>query len=119
MSKRTPKLYLNDMLDALRRIEQYTRGVSFDQFRADSKTMDAVVRNLEVLGEAARQIPRDFAAEHPKVPWAKMVGLRNKVIHEYFGVDAEILWQTIQDDLPPLRAQIEDLSDPPTPDAKS
>jgi uncharacterized protein with HEPN domain len=114
MSKRTLKLYLDDILAALQKIEEYTRGCSFEQFRSDSKTVDAVVRNLEVIGEAARQIPRRFAAEHPEVPWAKMVSLRNTVLHESFGVDVEILWQTIREDLPPLKAQVEKLSQPPT-----
>ncbi len=68
MSKRTPKLYLDDILTALGKIEQYTQGIAFEQFRADSKTVDAVVRNLEVIGEAARQLPKDFAADHPEIP---------------------------------------------------
>lgn len=110
MSRRTPRVYLNDILSALQRVEQYTDGLSFEQFRSDSKTVDAVVRNLEVIGEAARQMPKDTVAEHPGIPWAKMVGLRNKVLHEYFGVDIEILWQTIREDLPSLKAQVEKLS---------
>jgi uncharacterized protein with HEPN domain len=114
MSKRTPHLSRDDILTALRKIEQYTRGYSFEQFRTDSKAVDAVVRNPEVIGEAARQIPRRFVAEHPEIPWAKMVSLRSTVLHESFGVDVEILWQTICEDFPPLRAQVEKLSQPPT-----
>lgn len=111
MSRRTPKLHLEDILTAIRKVETYTRGFSFEQFQTDTKTIDAVIRNLEVLGEAARQMSRNFAVDHPEIPWEKMIGMRNKVLHEYFGVDVEILWQTIQEDLPPLREQMEKLSE--------
>jgi len=101
------------ILTTLEKIAQYTQGFSFEQFRAGSKTVDAVVRNLEVIGEAARQVPKDFAAEYPEIPWAKMVGLRNKILHEYFGVDVEILWQTIREDFPPLKTQVKKASESP------
>jgi uncharacterized protein with HEPN domain len=69
-----------------------------------------VVRNLEVLGEAARQIPDEFAAGHPDVPWRKITGLRNRIVHDYFGLDLEIIWQIVRNDLPSLRATLEKIS---------
>ena len=69
-----------------------------------------MVRNLEVLGEAARQIPEDFAARHADVPWSKITGLRNRIVHDYFGLDLDIIWQIIRHDLPPLKAQLQKLA---------
>lgn len=98
---------LRDIIDAIRKIERYTRGMSRAAFAADDRTIDAVVRNLIVLGEASRHIPPAVETRHTEVPWEKMRGIRNVVVHEYFGVDAEILWQTARDDLPPLLPLLE------------
>lgn len=106
MSERGAKLYLADIENALAKIEQYTQGFSFEQFAANQLVIDAVVRNFEIVGEAVRNIPSEVTAAHPDIPWEKMIGMRNKVIHEYFGVDEEILWKTIQEDLPVFRGQI-------------
>lgn len=97
---------LRDIFDAVQKIERYTRGMTREAFAADDRTIDAVVRNLIVLGEASRHIPPAVETRHPGVPWDKMRGIRN-VVHEYFGVDAEILWQTARDDLPPLLPLLE------------
>ncbi|MBI2019669.1 DUF86 domain-containing protein [Candidatus Daviesbacteria bacterium] len=107
MSKREPLLYLQDILTSLSRIEDYTKSLSFDDLKSDWKTIDAVIRNLEILGEAARNIPEEIIDKYPDVPWGYMVSMRNKVLHEYFGVDQEILWKTIKEDLPVLKLQIE------------
>ena len=109
MPKRDPELLVEDMLDALRKIDSYTAGMDHSAFLQDEKTVDAVVRNLEVLGEAARQIPDAFAARHTQVPWRKITGLRNRIVHDYFGLDLEIIWQIVQNDLPALRAMLEKL----------
>lgn len=106
---RNVNLYLEDMLAAMRKIFKYVKGQTFDSFGKDAKTIDAVVRNLEIIGEAANNIPIEFKKQNREIPWAQIVGMRNKVIHEYFGVDLEILWQTIQADLPELESQIERL----------
>jgi uncharacterized protein with HEPN domain len=98
---------LRDIIDAIQKIERYTRGMTRAAFAADDRTIDAVVRNLIVLGEASRHIPPAVETRHPEVPWEKMRGIRNVVVHEYFGVDAEILWQTARDDLPPLLPLLE------------
>lgn len=109
MSKREPKLYLQDIITSITSIEDYVKGLSFEEFSHDKKTVDAVVRNLEIIGEAARNVPKDVRDKYPDIPWERMVSMRNKVLHEYFGVDIEILWQTINEDLLPLEEQIKDL----------
>ncbi len=107
MSKRQPILYLQDILNSLEKIEHYIQNSSFEQFQRDEKTIDAVVRNLEIIGEAARNIPSEFRDQHSAIPWEKMVSMRNKVLHEYFGVDEEILWKTVTEDLLTLKTQIQ------------
>jgi hypothetical protein len=99
-------LYLQDIVDSIEKIEQYTSNLFFDAFAKDRKTMDAVVRNLEIIGEAAKNIPENTKTQHPNIPWQEMIGMRNKVIHEYFGISAEILWETIKNDIPLLKASI-------------
>ena len=109
MPVRDWKARLQDITEAIAKIDRYTRGMPADAFRADEKTVDAVVRNLVVIGEASRHIPEDVEQHHPEIPWDKMRGIRNVVVHEYFGVDAEILWETARHDLPPLRPLLERL----------
>ena len=109
MSKREPLLYLQDILTSLSRIEDYTKSLSFEGLKDDWKTIDAVVRNLEILGEAARNIPEEIIDKYPDVPWGYMVSMRNKVLHEYFGVDLDILWKTVKEDLPLLKQQVEEI----------
>ena len=82
------------------------RGLSREAFMADDKTVDAVVRNLEIIGEAARQVPDEFAAAHSAVPWRRIAGLRNRIVHDYFGLDLDIIWEVIQTDLPQLKSQL-------------
>jgi uncharacterized protein with HEPN domain len=110
MPKRDPDLLVQDMLQAMRKIEIYVAGLDHTRFLRDEKTADAVVRNLEVIGEAARQLPDDFILRNPKVPWHQIAGLRNRIVHDYFGLDLEIIWQIIQHDLPPLIAQLQKLA---------
>ena len=111
MSKRDPKLYLTDILSSIEKIASYIKAISFEKFEEDEKTLDAVVRNLEIIGEAAKYISQDedFIDKNPHIPWREMVSMRNKVLHEYFGVDIDILWKTVTEDLPKLKAQIKNL----------
>jgi uncharacterized protein with HEPN domain len=98
--------YIDHMLNAIDRIRRYTQGMSDSAFLADDLVQDAVIRNLEIVGEAARNIERDhaaFAAAHPAVPWEEMYLMRNRVAHGYFSVDLGIVWQTLQRDLPDLQ----------------
>jgi uncharacterized protein with HEPN domain len=87
-------------------IEGYTRGVNRDAFVADDKTIDAVVRNLEIIGEAAHRMPAECVTMYPGVPWQQIAGLRNRIVHEYFGLDLEIVWQIVERDLPQLKARL-------------
>lgn len=110
MSKRAATLYLQDILTSIKKIEEYSQDLSFKEFSKDEKTIDSVVRNLEIVGEAARNIPKEISQKNPDVPWEKMVSMRNKVLHEYFGVDEDILWKTITEDLPKLKKQLQSLA---------
>lgn len=106
--------YLQHVVQAIDRIERYTAGLDAAAFAADTKTQDAVVRNIEVIGEAARNVQRhhaNFAAAQAHVPWAVMVGMRNRVSHGYFALDWGLIWATVQQDLPPLRTQVRALWD--------
>ena len=112
MSPATPPRlpdYLQHIALAIQRIQRYVAGLSASAFAADDKTQDAVLRNIEVIGEAARNVQRhhaDFAAAQAQVPWSVMVGMRNRVSPGYFAVDWDLIWATIQQDLPALYAQI-------------
>ena len=106
MSKRGIELYLKDIKGSIRKIEKYTRGVNFDKFSKDEQMIDAVVRNLSIIGEAVRNIPKEIKVKNPNVAWNEIKGMRNKVIHEYFGIDEEILWKTVQEDIPVFKKQI-------------
>ena len=106
MPPRDWRLRVEDILDAAGRIDEYIVGLDFARFQADRKTVDAVLRNLEVIGEAAGHLSRAQAEIPCDIPWADVAGMRNILIHEYFGVDLGIVWQTIAADLPPLRAKL-------------
>ncbi len=94
--KRASKLYLKDILDSIKSIQEYTNGLTFERFRIKRMVIDAVVRNFEIIGEAARSISEDVKSTHQEIPWKEMSGMRNKIIHEYFGIDLDIVWKTIQ-----------------------
>jgi len=103
MSNRPIDLLLSDILESIDRVSQYIEGLSYDAFSNDQKSIDAVVRNLEIIGEAANRLPDEFKEKHPEVEWHKVIGLRNRIIHDYFGIDLKIIWQIIHADLPALR----------------
>lgn len=105
--KRKWKFRLRHVIEAIQRIEQYTGGISFEQFSIDTKTFDAVVRNLTVIGEAARHVPDEVESAFPDMPWSEMRALRNILTHEYDRIDVRIIWDTIRDDLPPLVPMLE------------
>ena len=100
------KIYLEDILKAIDKIQNYTQNISFEKFSEDEKTLDAVVRNLEILGEAIKNVPEEIRKKHPDIEWKKISGLRDILIHEYFGVDKDIIWDVIQHKLPLLQKQI-------------
>ncbi|MGK5089222.1 DUF86 domain-containing protein [Bdellovibrionota bacterium FG-2] len=102
MQHRDWKLRIEDMLEAISHIHQYTQGFTLEAFCADQKTIDAVVRNFEILGEAAKNVPDDVQNIFFDIPWSKIRGLRNMLAHEYFGINTDIMWKTITTDLAPL-----------------
>jgi len=99
-------VYLRHMLDAISKIEEYTAGMDEPAFLSDDKTKDSVVRQLEVVGMAANQVSRPFQTAHSSLPWREIVGMRNKVAHDYLGVDFRQVWKTVKHDLPPLKAAL-------------
>jgi uncharacterized protein with HEPN domain len=100
MPKRNAQLLLQDISEAGAKILQYTNGFTFDTFLKDERTIDAVIRNFEIIGEASKRLSEEMKAQHPQVEWREMMNFRNLLIHEYFGVNYEIVWSVIQDYLP-------------------
>lgn len=100
------RLYLDDILIAGEKVVRYTKGLSFNDFVADDKTFDAVVRNLQIIGEASAKVPTEVRSRYPDVPWAEIVGFRNIVVHYYFGVDEAIIWHIVEAQLIPLVEQV-------------
>ena len=103
------KVYLQDILEAIRKIQNFTKGISKNSFLSDEKTFDAVIRNLEIIGEAIKNIPDHVRNNHHKIEWRKIAGLRDVLIHEYFGIDEDIVWEIIEDKLPHLKRQIQEI----------
>lgn len=100
-------VYLHDILDAIQKIEQFMVDVKdFDAFLNDDKTAFAVIRGLEIIGEAAKSIPRNITKKYSGVPWKEIAGMRDKLIHQYFGVNLELIWKTLQEDLAPLKETV-------------
>lgn len=101
--KRSATIYLNDILTYMKRAEDYVQGMTLEAFSSDLRTSDAVIRCIEVIGEATKQIPEDIRAQHPSIPWRAMAGMRDKIIHSYFAVDFEAIWLVVNEDIPELR----------------
>jgi len=106
MSKRSPQLLIEDILDAAGKIKEYTKEHSFESFKNDSKTIDAVIRNFEIIGEAANRIPVDFKETHESIEWYRIIGFRNRIVHDYMGVDISIVWNISESFLPKLTADL-------------
>jgi uncharacterized protein with HEPN domain len=111
MSKRQPKLLLEDILESAEKIITYTEPLTYDEFIADSKTIDAVIRNFEIIGEAANRLPDELKDNNSEVDWHKLRGLRNRIVHGYFGINYKIIWSIIQEYLPELISRIQKLID--------
>ena len=110
MPRRSVELLIQDMLERIGRIQRFVAGLGREAFLADPMVIDSVVRNLEVIGEAANRVPRDFQDSHPDIPWRRIVGLRHRVVHEYFDVDLELVWEIAQSEIPVLQEQLRRLA---------
>jgi uncharacterized protein with HEPN domain len=104
--KRDYSLYIKDILDCLERVEEFVGDMNFDEFLVDDKTSSAVVRKLEIIGEATKNIPKSITQEYEEIPWKEMARMRDKIIHFYFGGDYEIVWNVIRERLPQIKPTI-------------
>ncbi|MCX5718542.1 MAG: DUF86 domain-containing protein [Nitrospirae bacterium] len=106
---RNISLYLQDILDAMLAVERFVEGMSFDEFKTDDKTSSAVIRKFEIIGEAAKQVPEEIRNKYPLIPWKEMAGMRDRLIHFYFGIKYELVWHTIKDVIPQVKPAIQDI----------
>ena len=110
MSERDWRLFLLDIRESASRVRDYVGSMSREEFLSDSRTVDAVIRNLAIIGEAAKKVPADIRRQYPDVEWKKMAGLRDIVIHDYFGIDEDIIWDVVSVKMPELLQQMETLA---------
>ena len=116
MPLRDWRMRIKDILDAVDTVQEYTEGMKYEAFVAHRKTVDAVIRNFIVIGEAATHVPEEVVVAHPEIPWKDMRDMRNFVVHEYFGISDKIIWDTVQNNLPPLMNLLKPLLEPQVPD---
>ena len=111
MSSRSDQAYLKDILEACQRACAYTADMTFEQFLTDTKTQDAVIRNVEIIGEAIKQLTDAVTERHTDIPWSQAARMRDRLIHHYFGINLDVVWSVIREDLPVLRQQIQEIVD--------
>jgi uncharacterized protein with HEPN domain len=104
--KQNDTVYLSHILDAITQIETYTAGLSYDQFLQTRLVQDGVIRQLEIIGEASRNLSDDFRDQYPELPWSQIISLRNRLIHAYFEVNLGIIWEIAQNNIPPLKQKV-------------
>ncbi len=111
MTKRDYKVYIRDILENMNVAEDFLRAVTFDKLSQNQKTAYAVIRCLEIIGEAAKYVPGAVRKKYPEIPWKRMAGMRDKVIHEYFGVVLEVVWKTVKEEIPEIKPAIKKILD--------
>jgi len=107
--RKDDSVYLRHVLDAICRIEEYTRGITHENFLRSHLRQDAVIRQIEVIGEAVKKLSPELKGRHPEIPWKDVAGMRDKLIHDYFGVDLDAVWDTVKKDIPPLKDEIREV----------
>ncbi|MFO7846471.1 MAG: DUF86 domain-containing protein [Balneolaceae bacterium] len=109
MSKRKPDVYLQDILESIEHIQKFLDGVSEDEFYENVEKQDAVLRRLEIIGEAVKHLPEEIREDHPDIPWRQIAGMRDIIIHEYFGVTLEMIWIVATEDILDLKTKVEEI----------
>jgi len=109
MSERADKDFLSDIQEAICRIMEYSAGMTYQAFLEDTKTQDAIIRNLEIIGEAVKNLSKELQEGHADIPWKSMAGVRDRLIHHYFGVSLDIVWQIVTNELPEVASQLEEV----------
>lgn len=109
MSKRKPDVYLQDILESIEHIQKFLNGVSEDEFYENVEKQDAVLRRLEIIGEAVKHLPEEIREDHPDIPWRQIAGMRDIIIHEYFGVTLEMIWIVATEDILDLKTKVEEI----------
>ena len=105
--KRQPQIFVDHILESIKLVEEYTAGVTKDDFISSVRIQDMVMRRLEIIGEAVKRLPDEIKQLSPETPWKKIAGMRDVLIHEYFGVDLKLTWEVVQKELPPLKRSVE------------
>jgi len=109
MSKRKPDVYLQDIFESINYIQRFLEGVSEDEFYKNVEKQDAVLRRLEIIGEAVKHLPDEIRNDHPDVPWRQIAGMRDIIIHEYFGITLEMVWVVATEDILDLKTKVEEI----------
>lgn len=107
--KKEPKIFLKHIQESIEEIENYARKISEDEFWEDAKTQDAIIRRIEIIGEAVKNLPLEFKRRHPEIEWHEIAGMRDKLIHGYFEIDLDIVFETVKKDIPKLKKQVTEL----------
>jgi uncharacterized protein with HEPN domain len=111
MVKRVYTDYIQDILDSIQDIENFIQGMNYEEFRDDRKTINAVIRSIEIIGEASKKIPKSLRDSQPEIPWKKMAGMRDKLTHAYFGIDLEIIWKVVSEEIIQIKPGILKIKD--------